>query len=70
MGLPILNNLLPLGIQILLNVQPCFLTFTYVLLVMGMVTSILASYPLLTQSILDMFPGAKFYIEQLFKILL
>ena len=55
MGLPILNHLLPQGILVELNAQPTFKIFPCVPLVLGMVASRLALYPILTRSLMDMF---------------
>ena len=69
MGLPILIHLLPQGILVGLNFQPPFWKFTRLPLVLVMVANMLALNPYLTGSILDVFPGANFSIEQLFESL-
>ena len=55
MELPILNHLLPRGILVELDVQPLFLTLLRVTLVLDIVATILASRPLLNQSLMDLF---------------
>ena len=55
MGLPIMNHLIPQGLLAELDVQPLFKTFIRVHLVLDMVASRLASHPLLTPSLLDLF---------------
>ena len=58
-----MNHLIPRGLLIGINVKPLFGKISHVPLVLGMVASILASHPLLTRSILDIFPGANCFIE-------
>ena len=55
MGLLILNHLLPRGLLVELDVQPLFLTFICVPLVLDMVASILDLHTLFTRSLLDLF---------------
>ena len=55
MGIPVLSRLFFQVFLVKLNVQPHFLTFLHVPSVLCMVLNISTSYPILIQSLLDMF---------------
>ena len=67
MGLPILNHLLPQGLLEGIDVLPIFLNLC-ASLVLDMVASRLASHPILTQIILDLFSRLQVFHQKTLRI--